>query len=439
MLVTLRRSTRQALAVAGLALALGLFPAARAAAQEAPRGSDLLEQYRSRNAVAAQQLENDVHDAIVEAQRLAAADPDKALARLQKALTRVEADTVLPAERRDALTRDLTERVRVAQADSRRAAATQGERAARAAVAADRRAAYDADAAETERVRQMLRNIRTMQAEGRDAEAVRAAEDVARRYPTNLAAQVAARTTAMGDRVNSARQLQLDGEHRRLVVWQDVDRSATLPLGDIEFPKDWAEKSKMRKARLNPMTPKEKAILESLNKPITLEAKEAKFYDVRDELEKLMGQPIVIDEAALKQAMIGEDTPVSVHARRPLAARTVLRSVLEPLGLTYVVKDQAIFVTTKEIARQMMVVRTYYIGDLLGQIDLTLPPALNQLQMAQYVAYLIDMIQRSVDPDSWLANDRGGQGTIAFNPATMSLVVKQSAEVHFMLGGGLGR
>ncbi|HJT77288.1 MAG TPA: hypothetical protein VJ739_08800, partial [Gemmataceae bacterium] len=310
---------------------------------------------------------------------------------------------------------------------------------AQASVKAARRADDDRDAAETARVRQMLHDIRSMQAAGRDAEASRMAEDVARRYPTNLAAQVAARTTAMGERVNSVRLLQQDGERRRLLVWQDVDRSALLPIGDIEFPKDWAAKTKMRKAQMNPMTPKERSILESLSKTITLEAKDAKFYDVRDELEKLLGQPIVLDDDGLKQAMIDENTPVSVHARRPLAARTVLRSVLEPLGLTYVVKDQALFVTTKEKARQMMVTRSYYVGDLLGLMDVRLPVALNQVQMGQNVAAIIDLIQRSVDPDSWLANDRGGQGTIAFNPATMSLVVKQSAEVHFMLGGGLGR
>src|SRR5690349_6623938 len=147
MLVSLRRVCRRLLAVAVLALAVSLFPAVRAAAQ-APRGSDLLEQYRTRNAVAAQQLENDIHDAIADAQQRAATDPDKALARLQKALSRVEADTVLPADRRDALTRDLKERVRVAQADSRRAAAARDDRATRSAVAAERRAAYDADAAE---------------------------------------------------------------------------------------------------------------------------------------------------------------------------------------------------------------------------------------------------------------------------------------------------
>jgi hypothetical protein len=85
----------------------------------------------------------------------------------------------------------------------------------------------------------------------------------------------------------------------------------------------------------------------------------------------------------------------------------------------------------------MMVVRTYYLGDLMGLMDLRLPPVVNQLQMAQNVAYIIDLIKHSVDPDSWADNGRDGPGTIAFEPLTMSLVVRQSAEVHFMLGGSL--
>src|SRR5579884_3838282 len=111
MSVKSHRRYRRALAVTCLTLAAGLLPAVRVAAQ-APRGSDLLDEYRTRNAVAAQQLENEVHDAVAEAQRLQASDPDQALGRLQKALARVRTDSVLSAERRDALTRDLKERIR---------------------------------------------------------------------------------------------------------------------------------------------------------------------------------------------------------------------------------------------------------------------------------------------------------------------------------------
>jgi hypothetical protein len=46
------------------------------------------------------------------------------------------------------------------------------------------------------------------------------------------------------------------------------------------------------------------------------------------------------------------------------------------------------------------------------------------------------MIQRTVDPASWQNN--GGQGTILFNPGTMALIIKQSAEMHLILGGSMG-
>jgi type II secretory pathway component GspD/PulD (secretin) len=432
MSVKIGRRLGQVLAAA-LSLAAGLLPATAFA--QAPRGSDLLEQYSNRNAVAAQQLENEIHDAVVDAQRLAQADPAKAVDRLKRALARLDDHTVLTPSRRDSLVRDLKERIRVFETDGRRAAHQEDDRAQQAVAASARKQAEDRDAAEQEKVSQLLSNVRALQREGRAEEANRMAQDIAARYPGNLAAQVAARTTSMTDAVNTARQTRSEGDRRRMMVYQDVDRSAMQPIGDIEFPKDWAEKSKMRKARMNPLSAAERAILEALNKPISLDVREVKLDEVLDELGKLLGQPLVTDEDALKQLNIGYDSTVSVRAKRPVAARTVLRQTLSQLGLTYVIKDQAIYITTPEKAKQMMVVRTYYLGDLMGTMDLRLPPVLNQLQMAQNVAYIVDLIKRSVDPDSWADNGRDGQGTIAFEPLTMSLVVRQSAEVHFMLGG----
>jgi hypothetical protein len=47
---------------------------------------------------------------------------------------------------------------------------------------------------------------------------------------------------------------------------------------------------------------------------------------------------------------------------------------------------------------------------------------------------IVEMIKGSVDPSSWREN--GGEGTIVFDPRTLSIVVKASAEVHSMLGSG---
>jgi hypothetical protein len=49
------------------------------------------------------------------------------------------------------------------------------------------------------------------------------------------------------------------------------------------------------------------------------------------------------------------------------------------------------------------------------------------------------MIISTVDPASWQGVSERGYGTISYDPATMSLVVRQTAEMHYMLGGGLGK
>jgi hypothetical protein len=111
--------------------------------------------------------------------------------------------------------------------------------------------------------------------------------------------------------------------------------------------------------------------------------------------------------------------------------------MLADLGLTYIVKDEAIFVTTPTKAKDYMTVRTYYIGDLAPQYDLRYGPFLGQLQAAQTISQLVNMIQNNVEKESWEANGKEGGGTIVFSPATMSLIVKQSAEVHYKVMEGL--
>ena len=62
---------------------------------------------------------------------------------------------------------------------------------------------------------------------------------------------------------------------------------------------------------------------------------------------------------------------------------------------------------------------------------------LDQAQLAQNVGGIVEMIKNSVDPMSW--QGQGGQGSIGFNIPTMSLIIRQSAEVHAVLRGGLLR
>ena len=58
-------------------------------------------------------------------------------------------------------------------------------------------------------------------------------------------------------------------------------------------------------------------------------------------------------------------------------------------------------------------------------------------QQSQQVNQLLILIQQTVDPDSW--EFKNGPGSIYFDPVTMTFVVRQTAEVHFLLGVGMRR
>jgi hypothetical protein len=185
------------------------------------------------------------------------------------------------------------------------------------------------------------------------------------------------------------------------------------------------------------LTKKEKAILRILNSVISVDFKDQSFEAVVDYLQDKTGQPILVDKQALADASIEYETPVTIKLKK-VSVRTLLRKLLHDLGLTYVIKDEIIQVTSYKRAKEMMTVRTYPVGDLVmfdpttGQV---LPPALIMLQAKQ----LIDLIKGTVDPDSWGGGENGGGGTIVFNLATKSLVVKQSAEIHYSMKASFGR
>ncbi len=421
-----------------LAAAAGLLLATAAAAQ-APREQDIdyAGQIRRMNEIAGQKIESDIRSTLREAQRLTPTDPAQAVERLQSALARLTDDTALLQPRREALKRMLQDRIRVTETEGKNATAKDADKAQDTA----RRATDERRNADQARLARILGNIKLLQTEGKTEEAGRQAEELARQHPNNPAAQAVSRTTSVAEQLASARRLQDERERRLLGVTREIDRSATPPVNDMDFPKDWKERTKNRTATV-PLTAKEKVILQALDAPVSVNFRDSRFEAVIDYLQTYTGQPIVVDGQALKEAEITYDTPVTVRMQG-VTLRTLLRKILGDLGLTYVVKEQTIQVTTAEKAKNMMIVRTYYIGDVVsnpafgGINNYRFGPAFNQLQMVQSANQIIELIQNALEPDSW--HTRNGPGSITFHWPTMSLVIRQSAEVHALLGGGLLR
>jgi hypothetical protein len=357
--------------------------------------ADLLKEAEARRAIAAQQAERDVRDAREESYKTARTQPGKALERLRGLLLRVDNDPDLTDQQRGALT-SLLKRDLVALQKS-------NDDAKNPEIPSGFHLATKDPRAEDHR------------------ELVKGATD----------------------RIASAKEVIKEIHEirdKRAVAFADtmmqVDKSAILPNGDISFPRNWKELSLLR-TKKSQLTATERAILKSLDARITVDATDQRFGGMIDFFQKQMAQTIVLDKPSLDDLNINnESTTVSLHLDK-VSTRTALKKMLADLGLTYIIKDETIFVTTPAKAKENLTVRTYYVGDLVPQYDLRFGSSIGQLQALQTINQLVNMVQNNIDKDSWEANGKEGGGTIVFSPPTMSIIVKQSAEVHYKVMQGL--
>jgi hypothetical protein len=376
----------------GLAMLLAVSAVGLLAGVASAQKSDILEDAKLRQELATQKMQKYVDEVIGYANKLAdAGRKAEAIQAIQQATAVVKDSSDLQQDKRDKMLRSLAFLEKQFDTELKNPVVKNPNPPVRQPIVVDRKAAYD-QAGKTLSVRgTTLVDIRGMR------------DEHARRY---------------------------------LGVMSDIDKSNLPPIGDYELPSDWKERSERRLKSANPMTERERAILKQLNTTISVDFKNEKFQDVIDYLQKITGQPIVVDAQAMREANVTYEGS-TVNVKIGASTRSVLKKTLAELGLTYVVKDETIFVTTPARAREMMTTRSYYVGDLVGSIDRRFSPVYNQLQMMQQVNQMLVLIQTTVDPDSW--EYKGGPGSIYFDPVTMTFVVRQSAEVHFLLGVGMRR
>jgi hypothetical protein len=360
----------------------------------AAQSDNRLDQIKRLNKVAAQKADADIRDAVKEAVALIKSDPSAALEILDAALYTAENDPALENSQRVALKKLIAARISDAKA-----------------------AGGKSDAKETDTARRKEGQIASQRS---DDEGARRVEDVRNRLD-RMRGQVKERGTLRRDQDRALRG-----------VGDDIAKSS-LPAGqDMEFPKNWKELVKKRSAGVE-MTKAEKQLMKALDTVIEANFDNARFEDVIKYLEEKAGVTILLDKLALEQQSVTYETTVRFKARK-VTMRTVLRRILADVGLAYYIKDEAIQVTSVDRAKEMLTTRVYYIGDLVTRLRLDLGPILNQQQVLDNAKQIIDTIQTSIEPESWSINN--GSSKIFFDPVRMALVVKATAEVHYMLGGG---
>jgi hypothetical protein len=371
-------------------LAAASVALAGTAARADPPEADLLEQVRKQQELRAQKLESEVKGVLQESVAGARTNPARTADLLRFFLTQIADAPGLAADKRASLQQQVKARL------------TQVEAMARAQPAAQDRAAK----ADKPRFKPP--------AEERNPPVSGSYKAAMDRYQTGNK-QVAGTSTFKKER-----------DRGFTGALNNVAGSAIPPDRDVTFPKDWNKLVKNR--QIGPqLTDREKAIVKALNSIMSIDYKNAKFREVIEDIAERTGMTILLDKDSMREAMVEYDTPVSLKLDK-VSVRTVLKKILADNNLGFIVKDGTMQVVSDQKARNTLSVRVYPVSDIVAATNPFNTPLMSQLQMYQNAATLIALIKTTVEPSSW--QDNGGPGTISFNPATMSLVIRQTSEFH---------
>uniref|UniRef100_A0A7C2PHW7 Secretin/TonB short N-terminal domain-containing protein n=1 Tax=Schlesneria paludicola TaxID=360056 RepID=A0A7C2PHW7_9PLAN len=155
-------------------------------------------------------------------------------------------------------------------------------------------------------------------------------------------------------------------------------------------------------------------IRDSLSEPTQPAFADTPLADAVDFLRDYHQINIWIDRTALQDEGVDPSLPINLELSG-ITLRSALRLMLEPYGLTAVVEDEVLKVTTRTAAQQKVVTRVYPVGDLVGSYE-----DLAAIQQA---------IQTTTG-GRWRSDDAAVAGSISVVPRSASIVVKQTHAVH---------
>jgi len=131
----------------------------------------------------------------------------------------------------------------------------------------------------------------------------------------------------------------------------------------------WQQLTARRKERYSSMDLSrqgalEKKIYDALKSPTQLEFTETPLSDVINWLKDFHSIEIQLDNKALSDVGIGSDTPVTKNLKQ-ITLRSAMRLMLRELGLTYIIKDEVLLITTPEEAEAQLSTKVYPVADLV--------------------------------------------------------------------------
>ncbi|HEX4130456.1 MAG TPA: hypothetical protein VHZ24_10450 [Pirellulales bacterium] len=176
-------------------------------------------------------------------------------------------------------------------------------------------------------------------------------------------------------------ELKRDGFVR---MEESIER-ASIPHDDNGSPylfnkdlREWeALKDRRRKfverERGSRRSEREIEIEQRLRTPVSLQFKDAPLEEVMKHLAKLANVSIYLDPRGLAEEAVDTSTPITIDVTQEISLKSALSLILEPLHLSYVIKDEVLKITSEQLRDGEVYTVTYNVADLVIPIPNFVP------------------------------------------------------------------
>lgn len=105
-----------------------------------------------------------------------------------------------------------------------------------------------------------------------------------------------------------------------------------------------------------------------LDKPIMIELRQTPLDQAIKNIQTLTGLPLLIDYRGLGQEGVSEVQPISFEPGAAMSAKNVLACVCEQAGVSYLVENDAVKITTVKKSKGRMVTKVFSVADLVTPV-----------------------------------------------------------------------
>ena len=343
----------------------------------APEGG-LIDSAAEGQSVLARQLSSDVLKRQSEAEKLRETNPKQALKLLEESRTQIE-ESQLSQELKSQLLRrvEITTTATNKYIESHKAEIDQEalNNEIEGEIARDQKVKLELQ----QKMAQMVDEFNKLVDEHRYAEAEVVANRLYEMAPEEIVAQQVnlqakfIRRQVWSDNIKAQAE---EGVANEFLSIRQVNASALDSMNtDYGFGSNWGDfAGRKGSSELGPARNiKELEIEQKLKTPVLPKYNETPLTKVVDGLSQLAGINIHLDPRGLSQEGVRSDTPITLNLPQEISLKSALTLILEPLHLTYTIKDEVLKITSEQIRDGDMIRRVYPVGDLVIPIPNFVP------------------------------------------------------------------